>query len=528
MKKLIAIVCILMLNHIVLEAQVYCVPTFANGCTNWKNTAITLNTINWTAPATCTTWDFTATSTNVTAGVPEAMTVTNGAYCGTSVWLDLNSDGDFDDLNENLYSIYTANANNVYSFNITVPISTPNGLYRMRVFAHWGSDGVTSVNGFGGCGAYQYGNYQDFTLNVGGIAPCAVPTGIAPSAITNTSATVSWNAVAGVVGYEYAVNTTFANPLSGTPTTTLSYNANSLAPNTTYYIHLRSDCGASNFSSWAIDSFTTTNVCNPATALTASAITSTTATVSWAGTAAATGYEYAIDNSAAAPISGTAIAATTYNATALLPATLYYLHVRVNCGNNNFSTWTTIPFTTLAACNAPANLSISNLTAVSANISYNTVAGAANYEYVLNNLATNPPGAGTPFAATTYNALGLTPTTLYYFHVRTHCGSANYSPWATISFTTNTANAVSDKNLDYFKFTISPNPCSGNLQISLNEKREHATFKISSMLGKTLQVIDMNAMKINVDLSKYTNGIYLIQYQDEHVIQTSSIIIQKN
>ncbi|MBK9765222.1 MAG: hypothetical protein IPO87_18275 [Flavobacteriales bacterium] len=36
----------------------------------------------------------------------------------------------------------------------------------MRIISPWGSDGVASTNGFGPCGEYQYGNFDDFTATV--------------------------------------------------------------------------------------------------------------------------------------------------------------------------------------------------------------------------------------------------------------------------------------------------------------------------------------------------------------------------
>ena len=82
------------------------------------------------------------------------------------------------------------------------------------------------------------------------------------------------------------------------------------------------------------------------------------------------------------------------------------------------------------ACSAPIGLAVSNLTDVSADISWTATTG--NYEYVLDGVATDPAGAGTPLAGELYNATGLTPSTTYYFHVRSDCGST----WSTISFTT--------------------------------------------------------------------------------------------
>jgi hypothetical protein len=98
------------------------------------------------------------------------MQVTNANWCGCAVWIDLNQDFAFDST-ENLFHLYSPNEANVYNFAITIPSNTPSGSYRMRVIASWGSDGFSqSANGFGACGTYQYGNFDDFTVHIAGIA----------------------------------------------------------------------------------------------------------------------------------------------------------------------------------------------------------------------------------------------------------------------------------------------------------------------------------------------------------------------
>jgi hypothetical protein len=70
----------------------------------------------------------------------------------------------------------------------------------------------------------------------------------------------------------------------------------------------------------------------------------------WAKVAAAVNYEWDISNTATPPLSGTATAGnndTTLLATGLDSATTYYFHVRSNCGNGDYSGWTTRSFTTL-------------------------------------------------------------------------------------------------------------------------------------------------------------------------------------
>ena len=152
----------------------YCSPTFPNGCFSWSNLSISLGTLNWNN-TDCTISDYTGLSTTVTAGVPTPMTVVNGTWTGCAVWVDLDNDGTFQD-SENLHYEYVGGSPSyTYSFNITVPANTPSGVYRMRVIAPWGSDGflTTNTNGYGPCGAYQYGNFNDFTLNVSGTTAVA-------------------------------------------------------------------------------------------------------------------------------------------------------------------------------------------------------------------------------------------------------------------------------------------------------------------------------------------------------------------
>ncbi len=94
------------------------------------------------------------------------MTVLNGAWCGVGVWIDYDLSGDFDST-ENLYYQYTAGDPQTYSFLITIPNTVPDGAYRMRVIAGWGTDCFTvSANGYGACGIYEYGNFNDFTVNI--------------------------------------------------------------------------------------------------------------------------------------------------------------------------------------------------------------------------------------------------------------------------------------------------------------------------------------------------------------------------
>jgi hypothetical protein len=87
--------------------------------------------------------------------------------------------------------------------------------------------------------------------------------------------------------------------------------------------------------------------CIQPSGLAANNITSTSADLSWTAVTGAVGYEYVLDQVSAAPsTAGTATMSTVYNATGLTPATVYYIHVRTDCGSSTFSPWSTLSFST--------------------------------------------------------------------------------------------------------------------------------------------------------------------------------------
>jgi hypothetical protein len=353
------------------------------------------------------------------------------------------------------------------------------------------SFGIHVVAGFAPNGI----NFDDFKLEVS--PSCLNPLGLAVSAITDNSATVTWGATTG--NYEYVLDTNAADPAgSGTALVGATYNATLLNPSTVYYFHVRSVCAGPSYSTWSTVSFTT--ACAPVSAFTenfdgvvAPAFPNCWARVGTGGNANIqttspssginTMYLYSSSTTSLGvvktiPVSNLGagthrlnfkmrgnftagddievgyltdpndaasfIALGTVNAASLTyadytfipPAGVYsnYLAFR-HTGTIGASVliddvvWEPIP-----ACNNPSGLAVSLLTSVSATVTWTATTG--NYEYVLDNAVANPAGSGTVLAGETYNSTPLTPSTLYYFHVRTVCAGPTYSTWATVSFTT--------------------------------------------------------------------------------------------
>lgn len=146
----------------------YCQPTFSNGCLNWRSINIMVANLNWSQGTAdnCMNSNFLSDTIYLTAGNNYQMEITNANWCGASAWLDVDNDYLFD-TSDNIFHQYQANETNIYSFNFSVhPLQDP-GVYRLRVITGWGTDCYNqSNNGFGPCGTYEYGNFQDFSVKI--------------------------------------------------------------------------------------------------------------------------------------------------------------------------------------------------------------------------------------------------------------------------------------------------------------------------------------------------------------------------
>ena len=106
-------------------------------------------------------------------------------------------------------------------------------------------------------------------------------------------------------------------------------------------------------------------VCNRPTGLTANNVGSRTATISWTSDASA--WQICVNDDEAHLMN---VNQTSYTFSGLTPETDYTVKVRANCGNNNFSAWASVSFTTEVACPAPGDLTATNITSSSASVTW--------------------------------------------------------------------------------------------------------------------------------------------------------------
>lgn len=179
--------------------------------------------------------------------------------------------------------------------------------------------------------------------------------------------------------------------------------------------------------------------CTAPAGLVASNITTNSADLNWNAITGITGYEYVIDQTAALPAgTGTAVTTNSYAATSLNSGTVYYAHIRTNCGVG-YSTWTTTSFTTAASCVSPSVTAVASNTAVCAGAPLSlsvTAAGTA--------LSYTWTGTGTFGSANTGSTTVTNPASSdYTVSISNACGTAS----AAVSVTVNTLPSVTSNSL---------------------------------------------------------------------------------
>ncbi len=285
---------------------------------------------------------------------------------------------------------------------------------------------------------------------------CNLPSGLAAGSVTTTSAALSWAAVIGATGYnlQWKTNTattwTTVSNLIGT-----TYNLTGLTAGTTYNFQLQTICSSSSSSAYTTPvNFTTTATitCNIPSGLAAGSVTTTSAALSWATVAGATGYNLQWKTNAATTwTTVNNLTGTTYSLTGLSASTTYNFKVQTICSATSTSAYATaVNFTTLTAsvCNAPSGLIAGSITYNSATLSWAAVTGATGYNLQWKTNAATTWTTVSNLTGTTYSLAGLTAATTYNFKVQTICNATSTSAYATaVNFTTTTQSCSAPSGL---------------------------------------------------------------------------------
>lgn len=333
-------------------------------------------------------------------------------------------------------------------------------------------------------GSPWYISLDDISIDV--TPACPAPSALVVNNLTSSSADISWNATTG--NYEYVLDNNPADPAgSGTAIAGETYNATPLTPNTTYYFHVRSDCG----STWSTISFTTPpappvndNLCNPI-ALTIGA--------------PATGTDYTLEGATA--------------------ETNEPVPTCFNGGINGGSVWFTFvaPSTSVEVT---TDFTGGTLEDGDTEIAVYDATGVNCSD--LNTLGT-PVGCdqdgGTIVNYASYLQLTtLTPGTTYYIQVDMYGGIT------TGSFGIQVNDLLSTNNFNVNEFVAYPNPVKDLL--TLEYSSDITSVRVVNMLGQEVLAKTINSTSTQVDMSQLAAGTYLVNVTSGNVKKTIKVVKQ--
>lgn len=387
-------------------------------------------------------------------------------------------------------------------------------------YCHLTSNGINFTNGFGA----QPGDKIRSKLIA---ASCVVSGGVVPSGlitqnITNTSATLSWNAVSGVAAYAVQYRTVGSSTwVSGGSTSATTINLTNLSAGTNYEWQVKSDCSVYSPSA----TFITTGgaTCSAPTGLTTSSILSSGATLSWSTVTGAVSYTVQYKTSSATTwITANATTSTTFILSGLTASTTYNWRVKADCSVYS----STVNFTTASSgCTIPTGLNTTNLTRNSATLNWSASSGATNYTIRYKRVSSNKWTQVGPVTGTSINITGLTGATAYEWRVKSNC--SNYT--VSSLFTTPAAMPVfTEKQSD--PISIYPNPATSTLIILFLENDSFGApenITISDLLGKKVMELPTTEKEIKLDISMLPDGIYILQVTDHNGQQTNKRFMKR-
>lgn len=295
------------------------------------------------------------------------------------------------------------------------------------------------------CSPTSYGSYSSFSFTTSGVI-CLTPTGLASGSITQSSASLSWNAVSGVSNYAVRFKLSSSSTWTNSSSSTNSFAMQGLQSNQSYDVQVAAHCANGLTAYTTTHSFTTlTNTCTSPANFATNSLTMTSFNLTWDAVGSATSYSIRIKPNGASVWNNTSSVTNSRTFVGLMANTLYDVEVRTNCSNGASSYSSTQVQTSANTCTAPTNISYTSLGVTNVTVNWDVVASASSYA-----IRIKPNSSAiwnnTSSATNTRTFTGLTPNTLYDIEIRSNCAGLA-SAYSSSQFTTNASNCLVPTNL---------------------------------------------------------------------------------
>jgi Metallo-peptidase family M12B Reprolysin-like/Secretion system C-terminal sorting domain/Bacterial pre-peptidase C-terminal domain/Fibronectin type III domain len=436
------------------------------------------------------------------------------------------------------------------TFPITLVASTPNdGSEVISVPNNQGTQCRVKVAAVGNI----FFDISNTNFTISGPALCGDPVGLNATAITNTGATLGWAAVASAlsydVDYKLTSSATWTNAATGTTATAVSVTG--LTQGTAYDWRVRANCAAGS-GNYVAAQFTTTAPCGTPAGLSTSAITSSSATVSWTALAGASNYtvEYKLTSAATYTTAAAATTATSVNITGLSASSVYNWRVRANCAsgpgayaNGTFST------TAVSTCPGPLDVSTNGTTAGAAVIPFNTdVKGLINPAGDLDHYKFTITTGGTATITLTtlpadydirlYSSNGTTQLAIsqagstnsetitrtytagtYFIRVYGYQNANNATQCYTLRVALGTASReelITQTDKGKRSVEVFPNPAKNTLNVLVSGYDSRSDIMVFDMYGKLVMQQTASQVNTKLDVSAIPAGVYMVRVRNRN------------
>ena len=341
-------------------------------------------------------------------------------------------------------------------------------------------------------------NFNPFYISLDDISiyvtpACVNPLGLAASAVTNNSATITWTVTTG--NYEYVLDNTAADPSgSGATLAGETYNATLLAASTTYYFHVRTVCAGPTYSTWSTVSFTTP-AAPPVNDSCSTPIVLTPGTVFTDQDIDATNLGATLSVESPSPSCGTTGFATSGK-------DVWYSVVVPPSGNITIETDVTSVGTGLLLDTVTSIYSgtCGALTEVDCDDSSGNSTTPVGADYSMVSLTGQNPGDVLLIRAYGWNG-----------------AQGNFSISAYDA-------SLSIASFDTIGFSAYPNPVKDILNLSYT--KEISNVSVHNLLGQEVMTKSINAAQTKIDMSNLSNGTYLVKVTVDGLVKTLKVVKQ--